>query len=133
MTKTNETKVTKRMRFAQAMADYQAQDNAEMVAFFAHEIELLDKKNAKKGTKATAKTAENATIKDTILEVLTEPMTATQITNVVAPLVETADVLTNQRITSILRGMIDEGTVVRKVEKGKTLFSLAEDEEEVGE
>lgn len=133
MTK-NETKITKRMRYAQAMADYQAQDNAEMVAFFAHEIELLDKKNAKKGTKATAKTAENEAMKPVILEKLTEPMTATAIMLAIMDEVKTEESLNNQRVTSVLKRMReDDGTVIRFVKKGKTLFAKADYKEEEGE
>ena len=87
-----------------AIADVQA--NAEMVAFINHEIELLDRKNSAKT--ATPQQVENEKIKEKILEILTEPMTATQIMNAVQPFFETA--FTNQRISALLRQLGKDGT-----------------------
>ena len=57
-------------------------DNAELVAFIDHEIELLNKKNARRSDKPTAKQVANEDTKGIIGEVLTdaaEPMTISDI------------------------------------------------------
>lgn len=99
-------KVTKKEMFGRILAIADVQANAEMVAFLNHEIELLNRKNSAK--KATPQQAENEKIKEKILEVLTEPMTATQIMNGVQPFFEMA--FTNQRVSALLRQMGDDGT-----------------------
>ena len=99
-------KITKKEMFTKMLAIAEIQANAEMVEFINHEIELLDRKNSKK--KATPQQVENEKIKEKILEILTEPMTATQVMNAVQPFFET--VFTNQRISALLRQMGDDGT-----------------------
>lgn len=124
MTKTNaEVKVTKRMRFEQARADYQALGNEEMVKFFDHEIELLDKKNAKKGGKTNAVTQA---VREKLVEYMKPNTiyTATQLANEIQPQFE--EPVTNQRVSTIMRDLIKEETVERVVEKGKTYFKLAD-------
>lgn len=59
-------KITKKEMFTMIKA--QVKDNAEMVAFIDHEIELLDKKASNK--KATKTQEANIGIKATILAVL---------------------------------------------------------------
>ena len=104
-------KITKREMFTRMLAIADVQANAEMVAFINHEIELLDRKNSAK--KSTPQQAENEKIKEKILEILTEPMTATQIMNAVQPFFETT--FTNQRISALLRQLGDDGT--RQIKK----------------
>ena len=104
-------KITKREMFTRMLAITDVQANAEMVAFINHEIELLDRKNSAK--KSTPQQAENEKIKEKILEILTEPMTATQIMNAVQPFFETT--FTNQRISALLRQLGDDGT--RQIKK----------------
>ena len=113
-------KVTKKEMFGRILAIADVQANAEMVAFLNHEIELLNRKNSAK--KATPQQAENEKIKEKILEVLIEPMTATQVMNAVQPFFET--VFTNQRISALLRQMGDNGTkqVKKYQEKRVTYF-----------
>lgn len=116
-------KVTKKEMFTRILAIADVQANAEMVAFINHEIELLDRKNSAK--KATPQQAENEKIKEKILEILTEPMTATQIMNAVQPFFETA--FTNQRISALLRQLGKKGTqqVNKFQEKRVTYFERA--------
>lgn len=118
------TKTTKKEMFGKILEIADVQANAEMVKFITHEIELLDKKNAKK--KATPQQAENEKIKEKILEVLDIPMTATQVMNTVQPFFETP--FTNQRISALLRQLGDKGTqqVKRFQEKRVTYFMKSE-------
>ena len=99
-------KTTKKEMFTKMLEIADVQANKEMVEFINHEIELLERKNSAK--KATPQQAENEKVKEKILEILTEPMTATQVMNAVQPFFET--VFTNQRISALLRQMGDDGT-----------------------
>lgn len=117
------TKVTKMDNF-KAIADVLANaGRADLVEVMNHEMELLAKKNAYKSTKPTATQKANENIKVDILNVLTaEPnrlFTATEIVKAVNP------ELSNQRISALVNQLVDEGKVVKTVDKRKSYFSLA--------
>ena len=93
--------------------------------YLKNELELLKKKSENK--KATKNQTENVEIKEVIIEVLGrmgkgragEIQLAVQATNK-----EKYATLTNQRTSAILKQMIDEGTVVKTVDKKVSTFSL---------
>ena len=71
--------------------------------------------------KATARQNENVGVKDTILAVLTtEGATVTDIQK----RDETLGAMSNQRVSALLRQLIDEGKVVKTVDKKKSYFAL---------
>jgi hypothetical protein len=93
--------------------------DAELEKFIQHEIELLDKKSANK--KPTKTQAENEGYKAEILSVLTaEGATVTEIQS----RSEVLGGLSNQRVSALLRIMVDAKEVVKTVDKKKSLFSL---------
>lgn len=95
-------------------------DNAELVAFIDHELELLDKKNSAP-RKPTAKQMDNENFKSDILGYLsTEPKTITEIMSEVFH-----DELTNQRVTALVSALAKDGKVVRIVEGRKAKFYKA--------
>ena len=112
-------KITKKEMFTMIKA--QVKDNAEMVAFIDHEIELLDKKASNK--KATKTQEANVGIKSTILAVLegAKPMTVTEMQGASAELGE----LSNQKVSALVRQLVEAGEVVRTIEKKVSRFSLA--------
>ena len=114
-----EKKITKREMFAQIREV--VADNADMVAFIDHEIELLSKKSGSK--KPTATQIANEGLKATILTVLegSEGMTASE---VLAGSDEFAG-LSNQKITALLRQLVLDGSVTKITDSKKTLFKLA--------
>lgn len=121
----NTVKVTKRERFEQIKA--LVSDNAELVAFIDHEIELLNKKNSRSG-KPTKTQVENESIKATIFEALLasgKPMTVTQL----LATDKLAD-LSNQKVSALLTQLRKENKVVRTVEKKVAFYSIAESNEE---
>ena len=63
-----EKKITKKEMFAKLRE--MVKDNAEMVKFIDHEIELLEKKNASKSAKPTATQIANEGHKKKIMEFL---------------------------------------------------------------
>lgn len=119
-----EKKLTKKEMFMAMLAIKEIAENEEMTKFINHEIELLNRKNGT-NRKPTANQLQNEKIKEKILEVLTEPMTATQIMKAVQPYF--ADVqLTNQRISALLRALGEEkgtGEVTKYSEKRVTYFT----------
>lgn len=70
------------------------------------------------------KSAENDKTMNTIVDILTEvgkPMTISEMQSASPELAE----LTNQKISALMRKLVDKGIVARTVEKKKTYFSLA--------
>lgn len=121
-----EKKVTKREVVKMMLADSNIASNEVYVAYLKNELELLKKKSENK--KATKNQTENVEIKEVIIEVLGrmgkgragEIQLAIQATDK-----EKYATLTNQRTSAILKQMIDEGTVVKTVDKKVSTFSLA--------
>ena len=124
----NTVKVTKRERFEQIKA--LVSNNAELVAFIDHEIELLNKKNSRSG-KPTKTQVENETIKAQIISVLErvgKPMTVTQL------LAENEFTgLSNQKVSALLTQLRKSDKVVRTVEKKVAFYSIKEESDEVEE
>ena len=122
------TKLTKRDYFkmlAEVVAESGRENQAELQAFINHEVELLDKKSASRGTVTTAKQKENEDLKEYILGVLTEINRAVTITELQAEDVRLGE-LTNQRISAMLKQLKDEGKVIRTELKKKAYFEIAE-------
>lgn len=121
-----EKKITKREVVEKMLADSNIASNEIYVAYLKNELELLKKKSENK--KATKSQTENVEIKEVIIEVLGrmgkgragEIQLAVQATDK-----EKYATLTNQRTSAILKQMIDEGTVVKTVDKKVSTFSLA--------
>ena len=120
-----EKKITKREVVEKMLADSNINSNEVYVAYLKNELELLKKKSENK--KATKNQTENAEIKEVIIEVLGrmgkgragEIQLAVQATDK-----EKYATLTNQRTSAILKQMIDEGTVIKTVDKKVSTFSL---------
>ncbi len=111
-------KKTKKEMFNEVLAI--VKDNKELVDFINHEIELLDKKSANK--KATKTQTENIGYKAEIKSVLTENgATVTEIQGKS----ETLAGLSNQRVSALLRQMVESGEVVKTVDKKKSYFAIA--------
>lgn len=107
--------MTKREMFTAIME--KVQDNAEMVAFLEHEIELVSRKRTG-SSKPTKRQTENEGIKARILEIVSdEGMTAGE---VVAAL--DIEGMTNQRVSALLRQLVLTGQVRKETVKGKSLF-----------
>ena len=114
------TKVTKKEMFEMLKGVAGVAENADMVAFIDHEIELLNKKSANK--KATKTQEENVGIKAEILNVLTaDGATVSEIQTKS----DVLSALSNQRVSALLRQLVEDNKVVKTVDKKKSYFSLA--------
>lgn len=95
---------------------------SDVISFIDHEIDLLEKKNSG-AKKPTAQQTANASIKDAILAGM-EKNRLYSIAEIQKEIPGCADV-TNQRISALLRQLINENEVVRTADKRKAYFSLA--------
>ena len=112
-------KLTKAEMFAMIKEVEGVKENADMVAFIDHELELLAKKSANK--KPTKTQEENENLKVVILDSLTnEGMTVTEL----QAKSEVLSGLSNQRVSALLRQLVADGKVVKNVDKKKSYFSL---------
>lgn len=99
-------------------------DNAELVAFIDHELELLDRKNSRRSDKPTAKQVTNEETKDIIVEVLTDAADPMTISDIVADDPALAG-LSTQKISALLTQLVNDGQVVRTSVKRKSYFAIA--------
>ena len=118
----NAKKMTKRDHYNALLNLADVKGNPKLVEFINHEIELLDKKNSAE-KKPTAQQTANDSIKVAIVGYMAEGVKYT-ITDLIKSVPECAE-LTNQRVSALIRQLIDEGKVVRTEEKRKAYFSLA--------
>lgn len=100
----------------------------ETLDFINHEIELLNKKSSVPGKKKTAHIKENEELMELIgiaLELFGKPVTVTTMIKENAEMSK----LSSQKLSALLKKMIEAGKVVRTVEKRVPYFSLAKEEE----
>jgi hypothetical protein len=115
----NTIKLTKAQKFAMLKAIPAVAENAMLVDFIDHEVELLTKKNSA-DKKPTAQQVENQVIAQAIVSVLqADPARLFTITEIIKSVPACAE-LTNQRVSAIVRGMI--GTKVERVEDKRKAF-----------
>ena len=107
------------------MAEVQA--NSELVAKLETLKAQFEKKNSNKsGEKKPTKTQqENEVLKGYIMEVLTLNKTPMTIAQIQAEDIELKD-LTNQKMSALLKQLVDTDQVVKTKDKKATLFGLAE-------
>ena len=113
-------KLTKRDHFNALLNLEEVKANPILVEFIEHELDLLAKKNAA-DKKPTAQQTANKAICEAIVEGM-EPNRLYTITELIKEIPECAD-LTNQRVSALVRGMIDIH-IERVEEKRKAYFRL---------
>lgn len=122
-----EKKITKKMVVEMMLADKTIVANEVFKAYLENELALLKKKSENK--KATKNQEANVAIKADILEVMAhmKPSTATEIMNAVKSVdTEKYATLTNQRVSALLRQLIEDNKVVKTVDKKVSKFALAD-------
>lgn len=112
-------KMTQKDFFNEIIKIAQAADREDIVEFAQGRIEVLEKKTANRKPSKTQ--AENADLKEKIVEVLTaEGQTVTDILTTLG-----IEGLTNQKVSALLRQMVADGVAVKSTDKRKSLFALA--------
>ena len=118
-------KITKREVINAMLADVNVKANTTYVAYLENELALLDKKASNK--KATKTQEENKGIKSVILDTLASigSGTVTDIQNANAEL----SALSNQKVSALIRQLVESGEVAKSTDKKKSIFSLASEVE----
>ena len=96
-------------------------NDTRIVEFCEHEIELLNRKSSK--STQTKTQIENENIKGAIVNALTEiakPVTITEMQE----LNENMAKYSNQKLSALLKGLVNENKVVRTEEKKRAYFSI---------
>ena len=112
-------KMTKAQMFAQIKANYPL--TADEVKFIDHELELLSKKNSAE-KKPTAQQTANEGIKTAIVEGMERNRLYT-VTEIIKSIPACAD-MTNQRVSALLRQLVEAGLVKRTEDKRKAYFQV---------
>ncbi len=96
-------------------------DNEEIVEFCKHEIEILSKR---KGSKSPTKAQkENEGVMDKIAEALATFEDGATVTEIIKSSEDLSD-FSNQKVSALLRKMIDAEKVKKTMSGKKALFSL---------
>ena len=120
-------KMTQRDYFNEIIAMAEANGRTDLADFARGRIEVLDKKSANK--KPTKTQEANEVLKDTIEDVLSESDKALTVTEILAT--GKFEALTSpQKISALLKQMIEAGRVVKSVEKKVSRFSVVVAESE---
>lgn len=114
-----EKKMTKRDRYNMLLAIPAVANDDDLSAFITHELELLDKKSSTEA-KPTEKQIANEGYMDAILEGM-EDKTSYTVTALIKAIPAIGD-LTNQRVSALLKKLIDAGRVTKTVEKRVSYF-----------
>lgn len=119
-----EKRITKKEYFAMVAGVVERANptnKEELLAFIAHEVELLEKKSAKSEQTKTQK--ENVGIMETISKVLADMGKPVTITELMQD--ERLSAYSNQKLSALVRQMPN---VVKTTEKKKSYFSLVDTE-----
>ena len=117
------TKTTKAQKFEMLKNIPAVAENEMLVEFINHELELLAKKNSAE-KKPTAQQTANEGIKSAIVDGM-ENGKAYTITDIIKSVPECAE-LTNQRVSALMRQLVEAKVVIRTEDKRKAYFTLAE-------
>ena len=101
------------------MGNKEVEDMQIFVDFLIHERELLEKKSSNSGQTKTQK--ENETIKEKIVETLKELNKYATITDIQTAN-EELSVYSNQKISALLKQLVDNKEIERIIDKKKAYF-----------
>lgn len=125
-TNTSARRTTKREHYNILLGIEAVAQNPDLVAFINNELELLAKKSSGTSSKPTAKQNQNGAYKNDILAYLgeVEQATITEMWKNIETLANDES-MSNQRISALVRQLIEEQRVERVVEKRVAYFKLA--------
>jgi DNA-binding transcriptional regulator GbsR (MarR family) len=115
------TKITKKEYFNAIIEIATENGRQDIVDFATHEIELLNKKASYKGQ--TKVQEANEQIKNVIVATLTELARFVTITELQTANEELAQ-LSNQKISALLKQLVDTGIINKQVDKKKAYFGM---------
>ena len=103
--------------------------NEELVAFIDHELDLLNKKASTKSTKVND---EQVALMEKIVNALNEIGRSVTISELQKENAEMAE-YSNQKLSAMLKKLVDNKQVTKMVDKKKSYFTTAETPEVEGE
>ena len=101
------------------MGNKEVEDTQMFIDFLIHERELLERKSSNSGQTKTQK--ENEILKEKIVETLKELDKFSTITEIQNSNTELAD-LSNQKISALLKQLVDSNIIEKVIEKKKAYF-----------
>ena len=116
-------KLTKRDYFNELKGLESVACREDLVQFINHELELLDRKHGKSSQTKTQ--IENENIKETIKVALKEIGKAVTITELQNSNEDMAQ-YSNQKLSALLKQMVESNEVVKTTDKKKSYFSISE-------
>ena len=117
----NTKKMTKKDYFNSLLSIEAVKSNPALVEFIEHELELLAKKNSAEKKPTAQQVANQSVAEEIVAHLQAEPTRLFTITELIKEVPACAE-LTNQRVSAIVRGLKDEGAVVRIEDKRKAYF-----------
>lgn len=118
-------KMTKKDWFAMVIAVVESSESekkAEMIEFLNHEVELLSKKNSRTGQTKTQK--ENEVLLGQLKVALAEFEKPVTISDFMKGSAHEVATLSNQKLSALMKKLVDAGEVVKTIDKKKSHFSL---------
>lgn len=119
-------KATKKDMYNILLALDAVKEVPELVKFVENEISLIDSKKTKAQEKRAKSSGDNAKLQNEIIEVLltkTKPIRIAEIQKGNAKL----ENLSNQKMSSLLKGLVERGEVEKTIEKKLAYFSIKKD------
>ena len=103
-------------------------DNTMLVEFIDHEIELLDKKKSNGNAKANEKVAKETEFVFNALVSVGRAVTASELIaeTDLSALENESGVVSTQKVSAMLKKLVDCGKVEKFTDKKKTFFKVAE-------
>jgi hypothetical protein len=124
----NSKKPTKKEMFTKILSLEAVKADAELTEFVEHELELLANKNIRKPSeKDKAKIENDARLRSAIVNEMEmgKAYTADQLIKV-CPTLSVEPNLTAQKVTVLMRDLVDDKSVVKYTEKRKTYYKLSD-------
>ena len=115
--------MTKREMFVAIANVAEVAANEEMMTFINHEIDLLAARKNSKSKGMTTTQKANEEVQAVIADVLAETGEKMTVTEMLAD--ERLSGFTNQKISALLRQMVEAGKVVKTIEGKKAHFAVA--------
>lgn len=114
-------KMTKKEMFGALLEIGEVANNANLVDFINHEIELLGRKSSK--STLTKSQVENQGIMENIVNALVEVGKSVTITELQGANEEMSN-YSNQKLSALLKKLVESEKVVKTVDKKKSYFSV---------
>ena len=119
-----EKKVTKREKFEMLKA--LVKDNAMLVEFIDHEIELLDKKKSNGNAKTNEKMEKSVELVYNALVSVGRAVSASELIaeSTLDELANESGVVSTQKVSAMLKKLVESGKVEKFTDKKKTYFKI---------